>query len=139
MVGRTCIPEDLYRINKLSIVILTEIYIPIANQTDMLAREIYAVVPVGGVQEGTLVLFNAWNSRPPPVVQNPARVDQDVAVLGDLRAILEIFDFDIITTLGLVPVGTDDLMLGLYVFVKMIFAGKGVEIVVYLLAAGVYG
>lgn len=58
-------------------------------------------------------------------------------MLRDLGVVLEILDLDIISALLLVPVGPNDLVLGLDVFVEVIFSRESVEVVVDFLAAGI--
>ena len=117
----------------------SELNLPITNQTNVLASEVGALVPVGGVQEGALVLLNAWDGGPSPVVEDTACVDQDIAVLGQLGAILEVFDLHIIAALLLVPVCANYLMLCLDVFVEVVLAREGIEVAEDFLAAGVDG
>jgi len=92
------------------------------------APEIDLVVPVGRVQEHALVLVEAWDGWPRPVVQDARSVDQDVAVVEDGLARLEVLDLHIVATLLLVPVGAGDLVPRLDVPVEPVLARKVVEV-----------
>lgn len=44
--------------------------VPVANEPDVAASEVNLVVPVRCVQEHALVLIEAWDGGPRPVVQD---------------------------------------------------------------------
>lgn len=90
--------------------------LPITDKTDVLAVERDSIVPIGCVQELSLVLVKTWNCWPPPVVQNSAGINEDVAVIVDLLAGFQVLGRHIISALLVVPVGTGDEMLGLDIF-----------------------
>ena len=111
--------------------------LPIPNEANMSASEVDIVVPIRGVEKSTLVLVQVRYDWPPPIVQNSRGIDQDIAVVGDFLAALQVFDGDIVSTLLVVPVGADDLVLDLDIFVEGIFPGEVIEILENLPAASI--
>ena len=109
--------------------------LPIPNEANMSAGEVDIVVPVRGVEKSTLVLVQVRYGWPPPIVQNSRGIDQDIAVVGDFLAALQVFDGDIVSTLLVVPVGADDLVLDLDIFVEGVFPGEVIEVLENLPAA----
>jgi hypothetical protein len=91
--------------------------LPVTDQPDMAACEIDLIIPVRSVQKCALVCFDAWNSRPLPVVQDTRRVDEDITVVGDSSVAREIFDMNIIPALLFIPVCARHLVLCLDVLV----------------------
>ena len=105
----------------------------------MSAGEVNTVVPIRGVEKSALVLVQARYGWPPPIVQDPRGIDQDVTVVGHFLAALQVFDGDIVSTFLMVPVGADDFVLDLDIFVKGVFPGEIIEVLENLPAAGIYG
>lgn len=58
-------------------------------------------------------------------------------MVGDFLAALQVFDGDIVSTLLVVPVGADDLVLDLDIFVEGIFPGEVIEVPENLPAASI--
>lgn len=102
---------------------------PIANKTDVLALERNIGVPVGRVEEGSLVLLNARDGRPLPVVQDAAGVDENVGEVADRVARDVVADLDVVAVLLVVPEGADDLVLGLDVALEAVLVCEGVEVI----------
>jgi hypothetical protein len=114
-------------------------YLPIANKSDMTTCKVNLIVPVRGVQERALVLVDARDGRPLPIVQNARRVDENVAmIVHDLPA-LYVLDLHIVSSLLLVPCRADDLMLCLHILVQSILPRKVVEVCIDLPRAGIDG
>jgi hypothetical protein len=103
----------------------------------VLAFEIDILIPVGSVQKGAFVFLKSGNCGPPPIVQNAAGVDQNIAIIGDFRAIFEVLDLDIIAVLLMVPISSSNLVLGLDEMLQSVLIGKRVEIVVNFLTASI--
>lgn len=103
----------------------------------MSASEVDIVVPIRGVEKSTLVLVQVRYGWPPPIVQNSRGIDQDIAVIGDFLAALQVFDGDIVSTFLVVPVGADDLALDLDIFVEGVFPGEVIEVLENLPAASI--
>jgi hypothetical protein len=58
-------------------------------------------------------------------------------VVGDFLAALQVFDGDIVSILLVVPVGADDLVLDLDIFVEGIFPGEVIEVLENLPVASI--
>ena len=58
-------------------------------------------------------------------------------MVGDFLAALQVFDGDIVSTLLMVPVGADDLVPDLDIFVEGVFPGEVIEVLENLPAAGI--
>jgi hypothetical protein len=76
------------------------------------------------VKKGSLVFVKSWNSRPSPVVEDSAGVDENIAVIKNLRVIFQVGDLDIVSTLLMIPVCSRNLMLRLDEIKKLVLAGK---------------
>ena len=113
--------------------------LPVTDQSNMTTREIDVIVPVRRMQQRTLVLLDALDRRPLPVVQDTTCVNKDVAMICDGRARCEVGDLHIVSALLLVPVGASDLVLRLDVLVQRILAGKVVEVGENLARARIHG
>ena len=87
--------------------------LPIANETDMLPLERNRVIPVCRMEQRPLIFIQTWDCRPPPIVQDATSVDEDIAVVADDIAASNILNFDVVATAVRVPVGANDLVLGL--------------------------
>ena len=111
--------------------------LPIPNKANMSAGEVDIVVPIRGVEKSTLVLVQARYGRPPPIVQDSRGIDQDIAVVGDFLAALQVFDGNIVSTFLMVPAGANDLVLNLDIFVEGVFPGEVIEILENLPATGI--
>lgn len=105
----------------------------------MLAVKDSVGVPVGSVQQGALVLVQAGDGGPAPVVEDTGAVDEDVAVVADNDAVCVVLDLDVVATLLGVPVGTDDLVLELDVLAQVVLGGKALEVVKDVLGGRVDG
>jgi len=110
----------------------------ITNQANVLACKINIVVPVGSVQQSAFVLRQPGNRRPSPIVENATGVDQDIAVILDFSAISQIIHRHIVSTLLMIPERTGHLMSGFDVLFKVVLIGEVVEVLIDLLAAGIY-
>lgn len=99
----------------------------IPNEANMSAGEVDIVVPIRGVEKSTLVLVQVRYGWPPPIVQNSRGIDQDIAVVGDFLAALQVFDGDVVSTLLVVPVGADDLVLDLDYLWRVYFRAKSLK------------
>ena len=50
----------------------------------MLTFQTNVLIPIGGMQKRAFVVVQAWDCRPSPVIQDAARIDQDVARIMNL-------------------------------------------------------
>lgn len=103
----------------------------------MLAFKRYGIIPVGSVKKNTLVLVQARNGRVPPVVEDTAGVDQNIALVLDDLPSVQVLDRYIIATLGVVPVCADDLVAGFDVLLQTVFSRKAVKVVKDFFGRGV--
>src|ERR1700733_8537694 len=112
--------------------------IPVPDESNMSAFQVYIVIPICRVQQSPLVLVQTRDSRPPPIIEDASSIDQDITVITDLPACLQILNLDIVATSLLVPVRARNLVLGFHVVMETVLGCKMIEIVIYLLAACVY-
>lgn len=105
----------------------------------MLPSKIGTFVPVGSVKKSALVLVQTWYRRPPPVVKNSARIDQDITVLGYLGVVLQILDLHIVATLLVIPICSIHLVLCLDKSVEMVLPCERIEVVKDFLTTSIYG
>jgi hypothetical protein len=140
IVGRTWMPEELGRVSGVWYRRgVCEDIIPVADEADVTPTEVDFVVPVRSVQKHALVLVDAGDGRPCPVVQDAGSVDENVAVVVNDLPALEVFDLYIVAALLLVPDRTADLVSCLDVFMQPILPRKIVEVCKDLLGASIHG
>lgn len=113
--------------------------LPIPDQPDVLPSEIHAIIPIRRMHQRAPKCIKPRNIRPFPLIQQPARVDEDIAVLRELLSCAEVANLDIVPGLLIVPVRADDLVLCFDEVFEMVLVGEGVEVVEDLLAARVDG
>jgi hypothetical protein len=104
------------------------IYIPVTNETNMSAFQLGLIVPVGSVEKNSLVFVKSRNSRPSPVIQDSASIDEDIAMIRDLGTVFQVGDLDIVSTFLVIPVRSRNLMLRLDVIEELVFSSKRVEV-----------
>ena len=80
------------------------------------------------MQQRALVLLNAWNSGPLPVIQNTGRIDENVAVIRNRSVTCEVLDMHIVPALLFIPVRARHLVLRLDILVQSILPRKVVEV-----------
>jgi len=91
--------------------------LPIPDEADMPAFEIDPIIPIGGVKQHALILVEARNGGPLPVVQDARCVNEDVAMVGHGGVAGKVLDVYIIPSLFFIPKGAGDLMLCLDILV----------------------
>ena len=91
------------------------------------------------MKEGTLVLVQARNSRPPPVVENTRSVYDQVGKIADNGSSGKVLDFDVVTAPVVVPISANDLVPGLDETLQAIFICEAVEVLKDLLCWGING
>ena len=104
----------------------------------MLPLERDRVVPIGSMQQRALVLIQTWNGGPLPVVEDSAGIDEHVAVLAEDSVGLEILDPDVVTSLVVVPVGTDNLVPDLDILLQAVLVGEVVKVLKDLLGRRIH-
>lgn len=102
--------------------------LPIANQTDVAASQVDVVVPIRSVQKRALVLVDARNRRPLPVVQDTRSIDKNIAMIIHNLSALKILDLHIVSALLLVPRRAANLVPRLNILVQPILSRKVIEV-----------
>ena len=110
----------------------------ITDQTDVLALELDLIIPVGSVEERSLVLLDTRNRRPPPVIKNTGSVDENIAVIDNLFVVEGIPDGNIVTTLLVIPVRTGHRMVCLDVLIELVLLREAIEVIEDFTAAGIH-
>ena len=105
----------------------------------MLTLQADRVIPVRSMQQCALIFVESRDSRPLPVVEDTASIDENVAVVSNHRTIGNILDLDIVATPLAIPVGTNYLMLEFDVLMKIVFLRETLEIVENFLCWWIYG
>lgn len=105
----------------------------------MLPLQRNRVIPIRCMQQRPLVLVQPWNGRPPPVIQDAAGIDEDVAVVAEEGPRRGVLDLDVVAAAAVVPVGADDLVLRLDVLLEAVLVGEAVKVLEDLLGGRVDG
>lgn len=105
----------------------------------MLAFELNRFIPVGSMQDGTLVLVESRDLGPLPGIQDTPSIDENVAGIVKVLVAVKITNFDIVCVAGGVPCGVDNLVVELAVASQAILLGEGIEIVKDFLATRICG
>lgn len=80
------------------------------------------------MKQGALVAVQARDGGPFPIVQDATGVDQDVTVVADDCLLDNILHLHIIAALVVVPVRTNDLVLGFDVMFEAVLVGESVKV-----------
>lgn len=94
----------------------------------MAACQVNIVVPVSCVQQSALVLVDARNRRPLPVVEDTRSIHKNVAVVVHNLPALEVLDLHIVAALCFIPSRAGNLVPCLDELVQSVLAGEVVEV-----------
>lgn len=89
------------------------------------------------MEEGALVVIQARDLWPLPVIQDTASIDEDITVVVNDGAGCIVLDLYVVAAVLVVPVGANYLVLGLDVLVEVVLLGKALEVVEDLIRRGV--
>jgi hypothetical protein len=138
MAGRIWIPDELRRVRLMPRRRLhcDEMDSPVTDETNRLAAEVVGLVPVSTVEKLALVVLQAVDIRPLPVVQETSGVDEDVGVVVDDGTVSG-GDLDIPLNLLGVPCGGRDRVAEFDVLLEIVLCGESLEVAVDFSGAGV--
>jgi hypothetical protein len=95
----------------------------------MFSMELYAIIPVGSMEQHALVLIQSRNSRPSPIIQDFPCIDQNIATILNLFCSFEILHSDGIPAPGsLDPLCPDDFVFSLDIIIQPMFFRKVLKV-----------
>lgn len=137
--GKICIPEDL-RPHVCQFQVELAAFpenLPIADQPNILPREVQILIPVCTMNQRSLVIFDPGDRWPSPVVQNTTTIDENVTLVMDGPTSREIFDLNVPIAASLVPLCPYHLVIGLAVLSQVVLYHEIIEIGVDLLCRSI--
>ncbi len=103
---------------------------PVADQADVLALEVDSVIPGCAVQELSFIVLEARDCWIPPVVQDTAGVDQDIALVIDYGSSAYVFDLYVPLSTRVVPASIDDFVICLTILIQSILCLEVIKVLI---------
>lgn len=94
----------------------------------MLACEINRLVVVGSVQQSPFKVVQSFDRRPSPGVEDAARVNQDVTMIGEHNTRVQVLDSNIVSRSAAVPFRANHLVLRVTVLCETVLLAEEVEV-----------